>query len=143
MADLGPVDVTTKNLEIARGVYEAFNRKDMAYILDHLADNVSWGIESTAAREVPPYGIRTGKQEVAQFFAAWGENADFHSFTADDFHAVGDHVFNTLSYELTVKATGKRVVTKRCAQHWTLENGKIVRWRGWEDTAATRDAFRK
>lgn len=28
-------------------------------------------------------------------------------------------------------------------QHWTFRNGKIVRWRGSEDTAATRDAFRR
>jgi steroid delta-isomerase-like uncharacterized protein len=142
MQDLGPVDMTAKNLEIARGIYDAFNRRDLQYILDHLDDNVSWGIESVA-HEVPPYGILTGKQNVPRFFAAWGEHCDYRSFAASDFVAAGEHVFNTLSYDLTVKATGKRLVNSGCSQHWTFKNGKIVRWRGWEDTAATRDAFHK
>jgi uncharacterized protein len=139
---LGPEDLSAKNLEIARGVYEAFNRRDLPWIIEQLADDVTWGIESVA-REVPPYGILRGKQEVPKFFAAWAESADFHVFEASDFVAAGEHVFNTLRYELTVKKTGKRLTNTGCAQHWTFKNGKIVRWRGWEDTAATRDAFRK
>jgi ketosteroid isomerase-like protein len=142
MTDLGPADATANNVEIARGVYEAFNRQDLQYILDHLDDNVSWGIESVA-REVPPYGILTGKQNVPTFFAAWGQNCDYRAFAASDFVAAGDHVFCTLSYDLTVKATGKRLVNSGCSQQWTFKGGKIVRFRGWEDTAATRDAFQK
>jgi hypothetical protein len=28
-------------------------------------------------------------------------------------------------------------------QHWTFKNGKVVRWRGYEDTAVVRDAIRR
>jgi ketosteroid isomerase-like protein len=142
MLDLGPADATARNIEVVKGIYAAFGTRDMQFILDHVADDVSWGIESVA-KEVAPYGLRTGKDGVAGFFAAWGETADFHTFEASGYVAAGDHVFNTLSYDLTVKATGKHLRNAGCSQHWTLKNGKVVRWRGWEDTAATRDAFRK
>lgn len=129
-----------RNINVVRGVYDAFGRQDMQHIVDALADDVSWGIDSKA--EVPAYGILHGKQNVPKFFAAWGTTADFTKFEASNFIAAGDHVFCTLNYELVVKATGKRVVNSGCMQHWTLKDGKIVRWRGWEDTAATRDAYR-
>src|ERR1041385_1532088 len=116
MMDLAPADATAKNLEIAKGIYDAFNRHDMGYILDALADDVTWAVES-CAHEVPQYGLIVGKQNVPKFFAAFGATADFHTFGASDFVASGDHVFNTLSYELTVKATGKRVKNTGCAQH--------------------------
>ena len=41
---------------------------------------------------------------------------------------------------MTVKATGKRV-SNESPQHWTFGNGKLVRWRGYEDTAKTLAAF--
>ena len=67
---LGPADEAARNLEIAQGVYAAYGRKDMGWILDRLDDDVSWGIESVAAGEVAPHGVRHGKQGVAAFFAA-------------------------------------------------------------------------
>jgi ketosteroid isomerase-like protein len=136
MMKLGPNHVAA-----VQGIYAAFGAGNVQAILDACADDVSWGIDSLAT-EVPPYGIRTGKPGVATFAAAWAENVDFHTFAASDFVPMGDHVFCTLSYELTVKATGKRLKTTS-AQQWSFANGKVVRWRGYEDTAATRDAFRR
>jgi hypothetical protein len=130
-----------KNIETVQNIYAAYGRGDMQYILDQCDDDVSWGIESVAAGEVPPHGVGRGKEHVRRFFAAWAANADFQSFATTDFVAAGDHVFNHLQYELTVKATGKKV-KNFCMQHWTFRNGRLVRWRGYEDTAATRDAFR-
>jgi ketosteroid isomerase-like protein len=138
---LGAPEAATPNVEAVRAIYAAFPRGDVPFILDQLDDDVSWGIDSVVT-EVPAYGVRRGRADVARFFAAWGETADFHTFEAGNFVAAGDHVFNTLSYELTVKATGKRVKCSGSAQQWTLKNGKVIRWRGWEDTAATRDGYR-
>ncbi|HVV88206.1 MAG TPA: hypothetical protein VHE35_34430 [Kofleriaceae bacterium] len=41
-----------------------------------------------------------------------------------------------------MKATGT-VVRNVSAQQGTLQGGKVTRWRGREDTAGTRDGFRK
>jgi ketosteroid isomerase-like protein len=139
---LGPADHGAANIATVRVVYDSFGRQDMAAILAVLDDSVSWGIDSVAAAEVAPYGIRHGKAGVAAFFAAWGETAEFHRFEATDFHAHADAVYCTLTYEATIRATGKRVANAS-PQHWTVVNGKITRWRGYEDTAKTRDAFRR
>ncbi len=132
----------SSNIETVQGIYAAYGRGDMQFILDHVDDDVSWGIESVAANEVAPHGVRQGKAGVPAFFAAWAETADFKTFNPHDFVAAGDHVFNHLQYDVTVKATGKSV-KNLAMQHWTFKDGKIVRWRGYEDTAATRDAYRK
>src|SRR5258706_6040223 len=132
----------SKNIETAQQIYAAYGRGDMKFILDQMDEDVTWGIESVAEGEVAPYAVRRGKTSVEKFFAAWAATADFHKFDAQDFVATGDHVFNHLQYDLTVKATGK-AVENVSLQHWTFKNGKVIRWRGYEDTAATRDGFRK
>ncbi|MEY8879727.1 MAG: nuclear transport factor 2 family protein [Leptothrix sp. (in: b-proteobacteria)] len=128
-------------IDTVQQIYAAFGRGDLAFILDQLDDDVSWGIDSVAAGEVPPYGLLRGRQGVTKFFAAWAETADFLSFEPRDFVVAGDQVFNHLAYTAKVRATG-RTVQNFSLQHWTLRNGKVLRWRGYEDTAATRDAWR-
>ena len=136
---LGPADRTAGNLATARGLYEAFGRHDLPAILAALADDVSWGIDSTAG--VPSYGILDGKANVPKFFAAWAEIGEFTKFEGADFVAAGDHVFNVLNYEFRMRS-GKTVKNTGCMQHWTFRDGKIIRWRGAEDTAATLAAYR-
>lgn len=131
----------SKNIETVQQLYAAFGRGDLPFILDQVDDDVTWGIDSTTT-EVPAYGVRRGKAGVAAFAGGWTETVDFLRFEAHDFIAAGDHVFNQLTYEAKVKATGK-VVKNSSMQHWTLRDGKVIRWRGYEDTAGTRDGFRK
>ena len=131
----------SKPIETVQQIYAAYGRGDMQFILDHLDDDVTWGIDSVAG-EVPQYGIRHGKQGVAEFFAVISANAEFHSFVPSDFVGAGDHVFNHLAYELTARSTGSRVKMVS-QQHWTFKNGKVIRWRGYEDTAAVATAYRK
>jgi steroid delta-isomerase-like uncharacterized protein len=139
MKVLGP----RSNIETVQQIYAAVPKGDVQFILDQLADDVTWGIESVAAGEVPAHGILRGKANVPKFFAAWAETGEFTTFNPHDFIAAGDHVFNTLHYEFRVNATGKTVKNHACMQHWTFKDGKLARWRGHEDTAATRDAYRR
>jgi ketosteroid isomerase-like protein len=125
-----------------QNMYASFGRGDLDAIFDGLAEDVSWGVDSVASVDVPWYGVLNGKANTKRFFAALAEEADFTVFTPKDFLAVGDHVFNHLHYEAVVKKTGKKVV-QTSLQHWTFKNGKVVRWRGYEDTALVRDAIRR
>jgi ketosteroid isomerase-like protein len=125
-----------------QNLYASLGRGDLQAVLDALADDVSWGVDSVAATDVPWYGIVNGKANVQRFFAALSEEADFAVFTPKDFLAVGDHVFHHLHYEAVIKKTGKKVV-QTALQHWMFKNGKVVRWRGYEDTAVVRDAMRR
>jgi len=133
----------TKNIEIARQLYASSSTGDVNAILDLLHDDVSWGITSVSSDVVPPHGIFQGKTNALKFFQGWGQSGEFKRFEARDFVAAGDHVFALLQYEYQVKATGKVVKNGDCLQHFTFKDGKIIRWRGYEDTAATRDAFSK
>jgi len=130
-----------RNLDVVRAMYAAFGSNDGATIMNNVSDDVSWGIPY-ATKDVPAYGVRSGKAGVQAFAEAWGSTGEFTLFEASDFVAAGDHVFCKLRYEFTVRATGKRVSNPGCAQQWTLKDGKVVSWRGWEDSAATRDAYR-
>jgi ketosteroid isomerase-like protein len=121
-------------------MYASFGRGDLQAILDGLAEDVSWGVDSSAAGEVPWYGILNGKANAKKFFAALAEGADFTAFAPKDFVSIGDQVFNHLQYEAVVKKTGKKV-SQTSLQHWTFKDGKVVRWRGYEDTARVRDAL--
>jgi len=125
--------------EIVKGIYAAFGRGDLLFILEHIASDATWGIDSVAAKEVPWYGILTGKTNIPKFFSALGENADFTIFEPHDFVVAGDQVFNHLRYEATIRQSGRRLVGFSL-QHWTFRGGRVVRWRGYEDTAATRGA---
>lgn len=141
LAQLGaPLDA---HVACVKSIYAAVPRGDVEHVLAQCTDDVSWGIESAVpAREVAPYGLRTGKAGVASFFADWASTVEFTAFDATDFIAVGDHVFNTLRYTIRVKATGKTFASPPLQQHWTFRGGKLARFRGSEDSAGTRDAFR-
>jgi uncharacterized protein len=129
----------TNNIDTVKQIYAAVGRGDVKFILDQLDEDATWGIESVT-REVPAYGILHGKANIPKFFAAWAQTGEFRGFNPHDFIAAGDHVFNHLQYDFMVKATGK-TVKNFSMQHWTFKNGKVIRWRGYEDTAATRDGY--
>jgi hypothetical protein len=129
------------HIETVQKIYAAVGRGDVAFILSQLDEDATWGIDSVAG-EIPAYGILRGKANIPKFFAAWAETGAFVAFDTTDFIAAGEHVFNHLQYEFKVTATGKSVKNVS-QQHWTFKNGKVIRWRGYEDTAATRDAYRK
>lgn len=67
-------------------VYEAFGRGDVNAILDAVTDDVDWAAEAASAA-APWYGIRHGKNEVAEFFAAFGATMEVEEFTPVSFAA--------------------------------------------------------
>ena len=130
------------HIETVQQIYAAFGRGDLQFILDRIDDEATWGIDSVAAGEVPAYGILSGKGNIPKFFVALAETAEFSTFEPHDFVAAGDQVFNHLKYEMKAKSTG-RTMHNFSLQHWTFRGGKVIRWRGYEDTAAARDVYRK
>jgi len=59
------------NIDTIGGVYEAFGRGDVAAILDAVTEDVDWGTE-TSSIVAPWYGVRHGKDAVAEFFDGFG-----------------------------------------------------------------------
>ena len=120
------------NIEVVQQIYEAFGRGDIPAILAAMDPEVVWGVDSTAP--VPWYGLRKGPEGVRSFFAELGRGMVFRSFAPHHFAAAGGTVFNLITYDATIQP-GDTQVEITAAQVWQLRGGKVVSWRGYEDTS--------
>ena len=107
-------------------IYEAFGRGDVATILGHLADEVSWD-QDAPGYGVPIYEPGVGKGHVERFFAAL-QDLEFLKFEPTNMLSGGDQVAVPIDVEVRVKATGK--IVKALEVHlWTFgEDGKVTRF---------------
>lgn len=126
-----PAGPETANVELLRGAYDAFGRGDVAGVLAILAPEVEW----TEAEGHPYSGTYVGPDAVLEnVFARIG--ADWSSFTVtpEEFVADGDHVVVLGDYAGTHGATGKSFGAP-FAHTWRIEDGKVIRFRQFTDTA--------
>jgi ketosteroid isomerase-like protein len=123
---------------VVQATYEAVGRGDISAVLDLLTDDVEWTLQGPSV--IPFAGTRHGREGVAEFFSLVGENLEFEQFEPRDFVAQGDSVA-VLGYERSlIKPTG-RTLEQEWAHVYTLRDGKIAKFRGFEDTAALVVAF--
>jgi ketosteroid isomerase-like protein len=118
---------------VAKDVYAAFGRGDVAAILNMLADEIDW--EFVGSPGLPYAGRRRTRTEVAEFFAAIPRCDEIHVFEPREFLEADEHV-TVLGWESsTALDTGKRFESE-WVHVFTVSNGKITRWRGFLNTAA-------
>ena len=120
------------NSEVVGRIYEAFARGDVPAILEHLAEDVEWeyGVNSTSVPWLQP---RRGRREVPGFFEALA-GVELHRFVPKMFLQSGDVVVVLVDVELTVRATGRRVVEDDEVHIWHFASGKVARFRHRADT---------
>jgi ketosteroid isomerase-like protein len=115
-------------------MYQAFGRGDIPYILSHVANDCKW----TGAGEgsLPQGGTYTGKDAV-NFFIRLGEGAEFNAFNPVSINNINDdEVVAFGNMTATSKITGKKV-TSDWAMHWKFnDEGKVVYFQDFFDTAA-------
>ena len=120
-------------------IYDAVGRGDVHAIVDEVADDVDWAPEA-ASSSVPWYGIHRGKDGVARFFQEIGSNIAITEFTPLSFTANDTDVIATIRWAFTVNKTGKSAAMNM--QHWwRFADGKVVYFRGSEDTEQSAAAF--
>ena len=125
---------TTNNAATVASLYEAFGRADIAFILDHIADDCQW----IGAGEglLPAGGTYTGKDTV-NFFIRLGDSVEFTSFDVSAVNNINDDeviAFGTMSGNS--KATGKASASD-WAMHWKFNaDGKVVYYQDFHNTAA-------
>jgi ketosteroid isomerase-like protein len=126
------------NLETIRGLYAAFARGDVPFVLEALDAQVEWiEAENFIYADRNPY---VGPQAVLDgVFMRLGAEWDGFSATAEQIVASGDTVIALGRYRGTYKATGRRV-DAQLVHVFTLKDGKIIRFRQYTDTAQFRDA---
>ena len=126
----------SSNLETVQRIYQAFGEGDVQTILDQLADDVDFASEADS--KIAPWHGRRSKAEVPAFFQALGETIDVTEFTPLAFAATGDDVMAVIRFGMSVKETGKSG-TMDLHHWWQFRDGKVVLYRGTEDTALTAD----
>ena len=127
------------NIQSVQRLYEAYGRGDIDGVLAELADDVDWAAEA-ASRSLPWYGPFRGKDEVPRFFKEIASNIDISEFDLVSFTANDTDVVAIVHWTYTVRTTGKSA--SMYMQHWwRLADGKIVFFRGSEDTEQSVAAF--
>src|SRR5215210_2426630 len=106
------------NVDVVQETYEAVGRGDIPALLDLLTDDVDWTFQGPSV--IPFAGTHHGREGVAEFFSLVGE---------------------TLGFERNlIKPTG-RTFEQEWAHVYTLRDGKVAKFRAFEDTAAHVVAF--
>jgi ketosteroid isomerase-like protein len=129
------------NIEIVQQIYAAYGRGDVPAIMEHISDDLRhFGIVTD--EKLCPWHIQiTKKQEVPLFFQALAETSDFTRFEPRDFAAGGDHVYCMISFDVTFKKNGRKLTHDNVFHRFTFKNGKVIEWRGSEDTARVSREF--
>ena len=126
-------------IQAVQRLYAAYGRGDIDAALDELADDVDWAAEA-AGTSVPWWGPLRGKSEVPRFFKEIGSNVDVTEFDLVSLTSNDTDVVATVHWTYTVNATGK--TASMYMQHWwRFAGGKIVFFRGSEDTEQSARAF--
>jgi uncharacterized protein len=128
-------------IETVQGMYEAFGRGDVGFILDQLTDDVDWA--SCPGSDVAPWhGIHRGKAEVPNFFKALADSLQITEFTPLSFASNDTDVMVVTRWGATAPATGKSA-TMDIHHWWRFRDGQVCYYRGTEDTAQTQDLLRR
>jgi hypothetical protein len=128
------------NIRIVQQIYAAFGRGDIAALLDYLDEDIEWLFNGGGA-DIPYSGPRRGHDGVARYFTLVAESVEVLAFSPMKIIA-GDDDVAVLGHERArAKITGQEFET-----YWlhlfTLADGKVVRLRGFYDTATMAAAFR-
>jgi hypothetical protein len=133
-----------KNLRIVQDMYAAFGRGDIPFVLAQIADDCDgFGVVSATSTGVS-WHVGTevkGKAGAVRYFEALAGTVEHKAFEQRDLAATGDHVYATVRLVLAIKATGKTLELPEVVHHFTFRDGKVVRCRVIEDTAASAAAF--
>jgi ketosteroid isomerase-like protein len=132
-----------KNLRIVQDMYAAFGRGDLGFVLDQIDDECDGFCVVSASKTGVPWHVESprGRAGAVRYFEALASSVDHEVFEQRDFAAAGEHVYSTVRLVQRVRATGKTIEQPEVVHHFTFKNGKVVRCRILEDTAATKAAL--
>ena len=126
-----------ENIQIVNGMYEAFRRGDLPYIMERFGELEGSGVVADARKRAPWHFPLNGKKDLQRYFDALLGALEPVSIEWRDLAAVGDLVYVTVSQQWKVRATGKVLVMRDGVHRFRFRQGRAVAWTGFEDTALT------
>jgi uncharacterized protein len=122
-----------EGLNVVQQAYEAFARRDIPALLNLVADEVDWKVVGPAS--LPHCSLRRNPTEVADFFTDLGSVEELTVFEPREFMEAGENV-TVLGYlEAYTRDTNQKFQSE-WVNVFTVQNGKITRYRGFSNTAA-------
>ena len=118
-------------VETVNSLIEAFERRDMGYILDHVSKNSLWQAPPT----VPWGGKYIGPEGVKDFFTALAGNWEQTGFRINEQVADGYRVVTLGSFEGKGRKSGKSATSDFCWV-WQVKDGMVTDFQGHFDSAA-------
>jgi uncharacterized protein len=126
-------------LAIVRGMYEAFDRGDVAAVLGAMHPDVEW-VESEALA-MPTRGTHVGHRQIVEHvFDTVPRDWEEFTIIPQDFFADGNTVIVRGRVVGIAKATG-RSMDAPYVHIFTLADGKLVRYTDHQDTAIWAEAL--
>ena len=123
--------------EIIQAHYAASARKDLDGMLAPFAPDIEW----TEMAGFPYAGTYRGVDDIRDnVFMRLGSEWTGYNATPEEILADGDHVVAFGRYTGTYNATGKPM-RARFVHHWTLRDGKVIRFEQFTDTHLVREAM--
>lgn len=127
----------SNNVATVNKIYKAFVKGDVSTIMNYLSDNLEWEPWSDNYRykeEMPWLKERIGKEGALQYFMIVGEFI-FHDFRVLSVMGNESHVAAEISFDAEIPATGGQL-KKEEIHLWAFdEQGKVIRFRHFSDTA--------
>ena len=125
-----------QNIELVRGLYEAFGRGDVPGVLGAMTDDMEWH----EAEGMPYGGVYHGGEEIAQnVFGPIVEDIQDFAVTPEEFIASGSNVAVVARYTGTAKASGN-TLNLPAVHVWDVRDEKVSRFRQFIDTVKFREA---
>jgi uncharacterized protein len=129
--------MSQENVQVVRGVYEAFGRGDVPTVLGHMHQNIEWNeAENFIYADRNPY---IGPQAVLEgVFMRLGADWEGFTVTPEEWLDAGDRIVVLGTYSGTHKATGGEV-RAQFAHIWSVREGDVVRFQQYTDTKQFAD----
>lgn len=126
------------NANIVRGMYEAFGKGDMPFIIGALDPEVEWWeAENFIYSDYNPY---VGPNSVLEgVFMRIGNEWDAFTVAPKEVLDAGDTVIGHGYYSGTYKKSGKNV-RAQFAHFFSFRDGKIIKFQQYTDTAQFQEA---
>jgi uncharacterized protein len=130
------------NLAVVGGIYEAFGRGDIEFILGQIAEDCeweSWRDNRGQMAGIPPMKPRRGSGGVAEFFA-YVATMEIRDFQVLDMLASDRQV--VVEVQISIAMADGGVLTDEELHLYSLDDeGKINRMRHYVDTAKQIEAY--
>jgi ketosteroid isomerase-like protein len=133
--------MSQENVQLIRGLYEAFARGNTHAVIEAMDRNIVWNeAENFIYAEGNPY---QGPQAILNgVFMRLATEWDGFSVTANELLDAGDRVIALGFYSGICKATSK-AVRAQMAHDWTIRDDKVIRFQQYTDTRQWADAVSK